>query len=279
MKKFIAITLGALLLLPAVSCRREKISIEEARDAKKQDVSFTASVQGYDVKAFDFSFVTGDAIGIFAFDQANVKADVAGSVVTPVTPIKWELVRKADFVAYYPYNSSFKLDDKVSFSVKTDQRSADSFRNSDLKLAVAEGTNGETVALPFRHLLSKLDVVVRSVNQSEKATAITLGPVATTVSADLVNETLDAPSGSASVQAFQDGDAFSAILVPQTLSSLPLSIVTSRGRTVTVPVSTQVQLLSNKITTVTVDLSTGSEATFTVSITDWADGGSMDFHK
>ena len=279
MKKFIAITLGALLLLPAVSCRREKISIEEARDAKKQDVSFTASVQGYDVKAFDFSFVTGDAIGIFAFDQANVKADVAGSVVTPVTPIKWELVRKADFVAYYPYNSSFKLDDKVSFSVKTDQRSADSFRNSDLKLAVAEGTNGETVALPFRHLLSKLDIVVRSANQSEKATAITLGPVATTISADLVNEALDAPSGSASVQAFKDGDAFSAILVPQTLSSLPLSIVTSRGRTVTVPVSTQVQLLSNKITTVTVDLSTGSEATFTVSITDWADGGSMDFHK
>ena len=279
MKKFIAITLGALFLLPAVSCRREDISIEEARDAKKQEVRFTASVQGYDVKAVDLSFVAGDAIGIFAFDQVNVKANVSGATVTPVTPIKWELVRKADFVAYYPYDPSFKLDDKVSFTVKTDQRGADAFRNSDLKLAVAEGTNGETVALPFRHLLSKLDVVVRSADKSEKATAITLGPVATTISADLANETMDAPSGSYSVKAFQDGDAFSAILVPQTLSSLPLTITTSRGRTVSLPVSTQVQLLSNKITTVTVDLTTGPEATFSVSITDWADGGSMNFHK
>ena len=279
MKKIFAITLGALFLLPAVSCRREDISIEEARDAKKQEVRFTASVAGYEVKAYDFSFVTGDAIGIFAFDQANVKANVSGATVAPVTPIKWELVRKADFVAYYPYDPSFKLDDKVSFTVKTDQRGADAFRNSDLKLAVAEGTNGETVALPFRHLLAKLDIVVRSADSSEKATAITFGPVATTVSANLATETIDAPSGSASVQAFKDGDAFSAILVPQTLSSLPLTITTSRGRTVSLPVNTQVQLLTNKITTITVDLTTGPEATFSVSITDWADGGSMNFHK
>ena len=80
MKKYIAIFLGALMLLPLASCRRDDMSPEEARAAKRQNVFFTATMTGYEqVKSTDVSFEDGDLIGIYAqepFDVVNAQARV-----------------------------------------------------------------------------------------------------------------------------------------------------------------------------------------------------------
>ena len=99
MKPIIALSLG-VLALALLSCRREDTTPEEAVAAMRQPVEFTASMNGYAVKATEVSFEDGDAIGIFAlepFDEYNLRGTVTGSSVTLSTPLIWEPVRKAVF--------------------------------------------------------------------------------------------------------------------------------------------------------------------------------------
>ena len=288
MKKYIALTLGVLMLFPAVSCRRERMTPEEARDALKQEVVFTASMDGYQVKAADTSFDTGDAIGIYAmepFNVVNVKATVSGSSVTPAKPIQWELVRSAIFFAYYPYTTAYQADPKVSFTVRTDQAAYDAYKASDLRGAVAQANNGETVALQFRHMLSKLTVVARSEDGSDPVASVTVGGVATKVSADFSVPSVDAASGKADIKACGavSTDGFAAILVPQSLQQLPITVTTRSGRSQVFQLDKPTTFDSGcayTTTQLTVAKQQGAaSATFSVSITNWGDGGSMDFHK
>ena len=78
MRKIIALSLGALVVLASASCRRESTTPEEARELLKAPVTITASMDGYQVKATDVSFEDGDAIGVFALkglDAADTASD------------------------------------------------------------------------------------------------------------------------------------------------------------------------------------------------------------
>lgn len=299
MKRIIALTLGAAMLLPLVSCRRDSMTPEEAKAALRQPVTFTASIDNYEqVKATDTSFEDGDAIGLYApdpFNLVNVRAIVKGSAVKPLMPFEWELVHTAVFIAYYPYDPSYKDEPKKSFSVQSDQRTYEAYKASDLRGAVALGKNGETVELPFRHMLSKLTVMVRCEDSSEQVTAVTLGGVATSVTADFSDATVETSGGRGDLLAGKavagnGNEGFVAILVPQQLSELPLLVSTNKGQTLVFQPDQPLSFESGHAyvtSTLTVPKQDGpgpgpgpgKELTFTVSITDWADGGSMDFHR
>ena len=281
------------MLLPAVSCRRDDVSPEEARDALKQDVSFTASMDGYQVKATDISFQDGDAVGIYGLepiDAVNVKATVQGEAVVPTTPIHWELVRSAVFVAYYPYDASYGDGLQMSFSVKADQRTYDAYLASDLRGAVTQGRNGETVALPFRHMLSKLTILARCEDSSEEVTGVTIGAVATKVQADFATPSVITAGGTTNISAGKavagnGNEGYVAILVPQSLNGLPLSVTTSKGQTLVFHPNEPLTFESGYAYTTSMltvpkkETPVGKPLTFTVTVTDWGDGGFMDFHR
>jgi hypothetical protein len=281
------------MLLPAVSCRRDDVSPEEARDALKQDVSFTASMDGYQVKATDISFQDGDAVGIYGLepiDAVNVKATVQGEALVPVSPIRWELVRSAVFIAYYPYDAAYGDEPQMSFSVKADQRNYDAYLASDLRGAVAQGRNGETVALPFRHMLSKLTILARCEDSAEEVTGVTIGGVSTKVQANIPEMSVVTAGSSTNIMAGKavagnGNEGYVAILVPQTLKGLPLSVTTSKGQSLVFHPAEPLTFESGYAYTTSMltvpkkEKPEGKPLTFTVSITDWGDGGSMDFHR
>jgi len=293
MKRIIAISLGALMLLPLVSCRRDDMTPEEARAALRQEVTFTATLVGYEqVKSTDISFEDGDAIGIYAlepFDVVNMKATVQGSAVKPVVPFEWELVRTATFIAYYPFNVSYGDDPRMSFSVRSDQRTYDAYQASDLRGALGIGENGKTVELPFLHLLSKLTVLVSCEDKAEQVTSVTLGGVAQTVSADFTVPSVETAGGRGDLKAGKavsgnGNEGYVAILAPQTLTELPIMVTTSKGQSLVFEPEKPLSFASGHAyatSTLTVPKqgAQGPKLSFTVSITDWADGGSMDFQR
>lgn len=282
------------MLLPAVSCRRDDMSPEEARDALRKEVQFTASMDGYQVKGTDISFEDGDAIGLYAqepFTVANLKATVQGDAVVPVLPVRWELVRSAVFVAYYPYDPAYGSELQFSFTVKKDQSTYDAYKASDLRCAMAVGKNGETVALPFRHMLSKLTVLARCEDSAEEVTGVTLGSMTQGIQLHVGDEWELVTVGSGSkvtagkAVAGNGNEGYVAIVVPQSLSELPITVTTSKGQTQVFHPSEPLSFESGYAYTTSMltvpkkETPVGSPLTFTVSITDWGDGGSMDFHR
>lgn len=285
MRRIITLSLGIVALV-LVGCRREDTTPEEAVAAMRQPVVFTASMDAYAVKATEASFEEGDVIGIFAlepFDEYNLRGTVSGSTVTLAQPLTWEPVRKAVFLAYYPYDD-YLLGTSYSFSVRTDQTATGEYRRSDLRAAAAVTDRGETVKLAFRHILSKLTVKVVCEDTQEQATAVTIGKSIIEVRADLSNLTVELGSNQAEIEAGSNGsNGFDAILVPQTLSDLAISVSTNKGRTLTFHPAEPLRFDSGYayVAAVTVpkeDTGEGAALTFTYSLTEWEDAN-VDFSE
>ena len=284
MKKIIALSLGTLLVLTAVSCRRKSTPVPE-----EVPVTFTASMDGYQVKATDVSFEDGDAIGVFAldpFDRINVRGTVTGSSVNLATPFNWENIEKAVFLGCYPYDANLR-DVNWSFTVRTDQRTYAEYRNSDLRSAKTQADRGSTVALAFQHRLSKLTVNAVCEDASDEVTAVTLGNLVIDARVDLTAPSAQAGSNRADIKAGKATSAngntgFVAILVPQTLTRLPLTVTTKNGQTLTFepasPLKFEEGYAYKADVTVPKPETPATPLTFTYSVTDWEDdAGGMTF--
>ena len=79
-------------------------------------------------------------------------------------------------------------------------------------------------------------------------------------------------------------EGYVAILAPQTLTELPIMVTTSKGQSLVFEPEKPLSFASGHAyatSTLTVPKqgAQGPKLSFTVSITDWADGGSMDFQR
>ena len=289
MKKFIALSLGALAVLASVSCRRDSATPEEAREALRQPVTVTASMDAYQVKATDVSFEDGDAIGVFAldpFDRVNVRGIVSGSSVNLATPIPWELVSSAVFLGYYPYEDNIR-GVSWTFSVRTDQRTFEDYKNSDLRSARTTARHGETVDLSFRHRLSKLTVSAVCEDVSDEVTAVTIGGVVIEAKVDIAAATAEAATNRADIKAGKavsgnGNTGFVAILVPQTLSDLPLTVTTKKGQTLSFHPENPLTFEEGYAYTAGLRIpktepSVGEALTFSFTVTEWSDGDTLEF--
>ena len=290
MKRIIALSLGALVVLASASCRREATTPEEARETLRAPVTVTASMDGYQVKATDVSFEDGDAIGVFAldpFDRINVRGTVTGSTVNLATPFNWELVSNAVFLGCYPYDANL-TGVNWTFSVRTDQRTFDEYKQSDLRSAKTLADHGSTVNLVFQHRLSKLTVNAVCEDKTDEVTAVTLGDLVIEAQVDLAAPSVEARTNRSDIKAGKATSAngntgFVAILVPQTLTKLPLTVTTKSGQTLTFQPASPLQFeegYAYKAEVIVPKSDTPSEPlTFTYSVTDWEDEDGVTFIK
>ena len=287
------VSLFALLVisLAAVSCR---LGVMQEARKPAEPVSFTASLNGFDVKATDSALETGDQVGIFAGDPisvANVKATVSGSVLTPDNPIYWEKgqLKNTTFAAYLPYSASLNSSTS-SFSVKADQSTYSAYQASDLMAASATAAPRTVVAFAFKHVLSKLTVVPTCEDPSETVTAVTVQELVSEATADLQAGTVGPGAAKSAIKAgaATEGNGargFVCILVPQTVQ-LKLTVTTSKGRSLDYSL-TQPSTLQGG-TAYKADITVAAQepgpepipatpADFTITIVDWGTPESLSF--
>ena len=242
-------------------------------EAMKEDVVFTASSTDFLTKASDSSLEEKDEIGIFALDPidaANVKGKVVqGGKVQPEVPIKWALkqTRLTRFAAYMPYDPALTGAD-YRFFVKQDQKAPEDFFASDLRYAVADTRPSQVVEFRLQHALSKLIVVMEDESEIESVTTaseITIG-----AGLNMVDGSLEPDPRKGTVSFGQE-----AIFIPQE-GLFPLRIKLKNGeeleRRLKVPATFEPGIAYKAVIGL-------NDITFTVSITDWANGGVMEYGK
>ena len=262
-----------ILALGVCSCRRGVETPQAALEAMMEEVVFTASSNDFLTKASDNSLKENDEIGIFALDPidaANVKGKVAqGGKVQPEVPIKWALkqTRPTRFAAYMPYDQALKGAD-YRFSVKQDQKAPENYSASDLRYAVADTRPGDQVDFQLQHALSKLIVVMEDGSEIESVT--TASDVVVGVALNLVDGSLSLDTTKGTVSFGKE-----AIFIPQE-GLFPLKIKLKNGeeleRKLKVPATFQPGIAYKAVIGI-------NDVTFSVSITDWADGGAMEYGK
>lgn len=266
------VSLG-ILVLGAVSCRRGVETPQAAVEAMMEDVVFTASSTDFLTKASDSSLEEKDEIGIFALDPidaANVKGKVAqGGKVQPEVPIKWALkqTRPTRFAAYMPYDQALTAAD-YRFFVKQNQKAPEDYSASDLRYAVADTRPGDVVDFKLQHALSKLIVVMEDDSEIESVT--TASEVVIGAGLNLVDGSIEPDPKKGTVSFGHE-----AIFIPQE-GLFPLKIKLKNGeeleRRLKVPATFESGIAYRAVIGL-------HDITFTVSITDWSDGGMMEYGK
>ena len=272
MRKYILISLG-ILVLGVCSCRRGEKTPQTEMEAMMEEVVFTASSTDFLTKASDSSLEEKDEIGIFALDPidaANVKGKVAqGGKVEPEVPIKWALkqTRPTRFAAYMPYDAALTGAD-YRFCVKQDQKAPEDYSASDLRYAVADTRPGDPVDFRLQHALSKLIVEMEDGSEIESVT--TSAEVVIGAGLNLVDGSLELETRKGTVSFGHE-----AIFIPQE-GLFPLKIKLKNGeeleRRLDVPATFESGIAYKAVIGL-------NAITFTVSITDWADGGAMEYGK
>lgn len=141
------------------------------------------------------------------------------------TPIYWyDDSTPADFYAYAPYTTTVGNARQMAFSVQRDQRTAQTFANSDLLWGKVEGQSptASFFSLTLAHQLSRLTVVVTAdagfAEGELKAqdVAVSIGGTKTAGTLDIATGTVTATGNVADVQCKSNGDlSYTAILLPQ----------------------------------------------------------------
>ena len=157
------------------------------------------------------------------------------------TPIYWsDMDTPADFYAYAPYQRDVDNARQMTFSVQTDQRTAEAFAQSDFLWGTVQGQtpSAESFDLTLAHQFSQLTVVVTAEAGFDEGelkaedVAVAIGGSKTTCTIDLATGEVSVPGGSTAgeVQCFSNGDlTYKAVLIPQQIPFANLIQVDWRG--------------------------------------------------
>lgn len=196
---------------------------------------------GQNTRANDTAFSSGDEVGIYVVNYNgttagtlattgnhvdNMKFTYSNSVWDPASAIYWlDKTTKADFYAYYPYSASANTTSH-SFSVMADQSVEANYWASDFlwgKAASIEPTEN-AVPITTNHVFSNILVYLEagtgftaddfaSLNKSVKITN-----VKTNATINLATGVANAVGEVATVTAWNVGDYYRAMIVPQTVA-------------------------------------------------------------
>lgn len=161
-----------LMALTFTSCQEN--AVEPATPVVDDVMRFNLVAPGAQTKVSAGTFETADQIGLYVTDYVddvtsmplqvsgnranNSLVTFDGSVWTPDQTIYWG-DGKSDVYAYYPYSETVSDVNDLYFELATDQDGS-GYEASDFLWAKAEGVarSGGPVALPMKHLMSKLTV-------------------------------------------------------------------------------------------------------------------------
>ena len=291
MKKYLLIA-SALMAVAAVS------GCSDITEMKSGDapglIHFTASI-GRDTKATDTSFEEGDKVGLYAgepLNLVNIPLEYDNGALKGAQALYWAAGQtgKVSFRAYYPYFEEIESQPEVvPFIVKKDQSKHEDFTKSDLMFATAEGSpSDKSVNLVFDHLLSKLVLEIDNQSGDPVAQVMMGGPLCGSLVNRITGEvgaaTANPDSGEEDViyrpliETSGTKTQCSLILPPQK-TIVEVLVITAGGHTFGFGAK-QTEFLSGKTLKGSVtlhEIPVGEDVEFTLSVTDWAYGGTVSF--
>ena len=248
-----------LMALAFSSCQEN--AVELVTPVVDDVMRFNLVAPGVQTKVSAGTFETADQIGLYVADYVddvtpmplqvsgnranNSLVTFDGSVWTPDRTIYWG-DRKSDVYAYYPYSETVSDVNDLYFELATDQDGS-GYEASDFLWAKAEGVarSGGPVALPMKHLMSKLTVRLVAgedyIGSLPEDATIHLHSTISNARIDLEKGSVvkDPYSGAKSIKmrnlgirTYDDVKAvvYEAIVVPQMLeSSVPLLEINSKS--------------------------------------------------
>lgn len=272
--------LGILVLLAAGCCKK---------DGALRPVHFTLRWQDWNRSSLE-ALPDGTVVGIIASDALNVpnvKAVSSDAALEPEIKLFWQSRQTEPtlFLAYMPYNPSLS-GLPFDFSVREDQREEEGYRASDFLSSTVSTSPGNTVPFILRHRLTRMTVIVTGVtDMTGKVRSVLLERVPRKgtlpdMAADFADVT-DAGPVQAGAFVEEDGrTGYSALFFPseQTLSFV---VTTTRDRTFSYVLPSPMTFKAGEAYQTVVNLSevpgSGGNLPFTVSVSDWADGGNIPF--
>ncbi|MGN1219346.1 MAG: fimbrillin family protein [Candidatus Cryptobacteroides sp.] len=237
-------------------------------------------------KALSLNFRENDRIGV------NIKMEEGGSIYASnemmtydgncfAGDLKWykDGASKCTVTAWYPYNEAGF---PSTFSVALDQSKGT--EASDFMLAVEKGVypSSNAVLAKFHHQLSQINVVIKA-NFDVEIESVQIKNVIPTASLSFnedgslaVAVMKDASPVDITAEEITAGKLYSAVLVPQDLSSFGLCVKVKNGSTILSGIS-NASLKQGYAYTITATV-TAEQVTAGISgeIVDWTDGGSLD---
>lgn len=225
--------LGIMLSLSILqSCQNDETNIIQ-HEVNKKGITFSSIIDDVHYsRAYDTSWETNDAIGLFMYasnDKTNllainvpyVTANGDGYFVSQHTPIYYpEDNSPVDFIAYYPYNENINdySNYAIDLSNQTKQNAIDLMTAINLTNRNQTSPQGN---LQFKHLLAKLILNLKSTSGSSlKGIKASISGLQVKGTANLAEGTIT-PSGEAttfSLYINEQATQAEAILLPQTLS-------------------------------------------------------------
>lgn len=225
--------LGIMLSLSILqSCQNDETNIIQ-NEVNKKSITFSSIIDDVHYsRAYDTSWETNDAIGLFMYasnDKTNllainvpyVTASGDGYFVSQHTPIYYpEDNAPVDFIAYYPYNENINdySNYAIDLSNQTKQNSIDLMTAVNLTNRDQTSPQGN---LQFRHLLSKLILNLKSTSgNSLKGIKASISGLQVKGTANLAKGTITSSGEATTFSLYINEEATQgeAILLPQTLT-------------------------------------------------------------
>lgn len=284
--KHIFTFLGLGLLLGTAACSNN-MEIEEPYDEGLKEIKLTSNItaltRGADLYEQNEFINDQQHVGVTITGASeshnNVKwfSDGLGNLENLGNPIYFAGANTASIYAYQPYNLAWNdvANQSYTFSVQTDQ-SGKGYANSDLLWASATSDkSAPAVILNFKHLLSKVNVILTNDEGIDMETAdISLTGVET--SAEFQTGVVTSLTGNiADVIAGKSTSKATAIIVPQIIEAgTPFVTITLNGKNYTYNMKVTKALLSGKMYNISLKL-VGTELILDkANVNPWENGDS-----
>ena len=210
-------------------------------------------------RANDGSYEAGDQIGLYVANYAdgaatqlansgnhvnNMQFTLNDNSWTPATKIYWkDKSTRADFYAYYPYQSTVADVTALPVSVQADQSSEDNYWASDLLWGKTSGVapTESVVNIATSHALSNLLIYVEpgygftAESLAAANVSVEINNVKTAGALNLTNGVVTASGEVGTITPWNTGDYYRALIVPQTVADeTTLITVTVDGKAHTI---------------------------------------------
>lgn len=193
---------------------------------QKAPIRFNSSINPMS-KATDTGFESTDAIGVFAFKDANGFSDNGyaknikyihdGSYFTSTTGITYPSEDEGlSFYAIYPYSAS--AGSQFSFSVNADQSSGSNYTQSDLMTSSTALTKEDTPNLKFDHRLCNIIINLEFDKVPSGSIDLSLS-AKRNATANLITSSFASTGSLSTIKAAPNGtNSFKVILPPQAIT-------------------------------------------------------------
>ena len=247
-----------------VACQKNDVKVDGSREA----VRFTVTNLGtYQFKSPTVALgETGNSnVGIYAaaLDADNVQATVAGSALTPATPIYWAVGQADDaetqFIARYPYAAGAGIND--AYEIPADQSSEDTYSyQANFMSAVATSTPAtNAVAFAFKHPFAKVQVNIDNNLGADAAASVVMKQVkmnATALNLATAPATPTLADTKVNVTAYKvSATRFELVLMPQAATSeMDIVVTTTLGSVYTFRITGEYTFAAGKVAVAAVTL-------------------------